>query len=190
MSDQHNEHESLITTPKQLIAVVIAAFVIPIAIIILLVTYVGNGNQTGVGGDDSAQAIYERIRPVVTLELKDPNGPRIYKTGEQIYQQICVTCHAAGIAGAPKFGDASAWRSHIARGHDQLMQSILKGKGAMPARAGTSPDDISDYELARALVHMVNGSGGKFSEPAPPAPIVHVDDSTPPSDKAAPAAPQ
>jgi cytochrome c5 len=40
----------------------------------------------------------------------------------------------------------------------------------MPPRAGTSPDDVSDYELARAMVHLVNSAGGKLEEPAAPAP--------------------
>ncbi len=43
----------------------------------------------------------------------------------------------------------------------------------MPARAGTSPDDVSDYELERALVYMVNASGGKFTEPPEPAAQSH-----------------
>ncbi|NGS85304.1 cytochrome c5 family protein, partial [Staphylococcus aureus] len=42
MSDaQHDEHEPLIKTPKQLIIAVIAAFAVPILIIILLANYVG-----------------------------------------------------------------------------------------------------------------------------------------------------
>ena len=47
MSDAHNEHENLIKTPKQLIAAIVAAFVIPIFIIVLLVQYVGGAPKVG-----------------------------------------------------------------------------------------------------------------------------------------------
>ncbi len=168
MSDADNKHESLIKTPKQLILAIFLAFVVPIAVIVLLVTYVGNGNQVGVGGNSTEEATNERIRPVATLEIKDTSGPRVYKTGEQIYQQICAACHAAGVAGAPKFGEAGAWHARLALGYTGLMNAVLHGKNAMPARGGASPDDVSDYELARAMVYMVNASGGKLNEPPEP----------------------
>jgi len=49
------------------------------------------------------------------------------------------------------------------------LTSVLKGKGAMPARGGSSPADISDYELGRAVVYMTNSSGGNLPEPKAPA---------------------
>ena len=169
MSDADNKHESLIKTPKQLIIAILLGFVVPIVVIVLLVTYVGNGNQVGVGGNNAEEATNERIRPVATLEIKDTSGPRVYKTGEQIYQQVCSACHAAGVAGAPKLGDAGAWRARLGPGYASLMNAVLHGKNAMPARGGASPDDVSDYELARAMVYMVNASGGQLSEPPEPA---------------------
>ncbi|MEK7958201.1 cytochrome c5 family protein, partial [Burkholderia contaminans] len=38
-----------------------------------------------------------------------------------------------------------------------------------PPRGGTSPDDVSDYEIARAIVYMANNDGANFPEPAAPA---------------------
>jgi cytochrome c5 len=70
------------------------------------------------------------------------------------------------LAGAPKFGDAGAWGPRIKTGFDALLNSALKGKGAMGAQGG---GDLDDFEIARAVVYMVNGSGGKFAEPAKPA---------------------
>jgi cytochrome c5 len=49
------------------------------------------------------------------------------------------------------------------------MTSLLKGKGAMPARGGSNPADISDYELGRAVVYLTGSAGGKFPEPKAPA---------------------
>jgi len=197
MSDaQHDEHEPLIKTPKQLIIAVIAAFVVPILIIILLANYVGLGAKEGAGGSGmSEEAVNDRIKPVAQLELKDPNAPRVYKTGEQLYKEVCATCHAAGVAGAPKFGDAASWGPRLSQGLDGLTKVALAGKGGMPARGGTSPDDVSDYEIERAIVYMANSAGGKLQEPAAPAggaaaPAASAPAAVAPAAPAAAAAPQ
>ncbi|WP_019450410.1 c-type cytochrome [Cupriavidus sp. BIS7] len=172
MSDVHqanDHHESPIKTPKQLIVVVIAAFLIPIIVIILLVNFVGHGTREGAGSTQTAEAVNDRIKPVASLEIKDPNAPRVFKTGEQVYQQVCAACHATGAAGAPKYSVAGDWAPRIGQGFDGLLHSVLNGKGAMPARAGTTPDDLSDYELSRAVVYMADAGGAKFPEPAAPA---------------------
>jgi cytochrome c5 len=162
-------HGAPIKTPGQLIAAIIAGFGIPVAIIILLAVYVNNSTRTG-AGTDIEQSVKERIAPAAQVDIRDANAPRVYKTGEQVFKAVCSACHAAGTAGAPKFGDASAWAPRISEGYDTLLHNALNGKGAMPARGGTSPDDYSDFEIARAVVYMANNGGAKFAEPAQPAP--------------------
>ncbi|MBO7793781.1 c-type cytochrome [Burkholderia pseudomallei] len=163
-------HGAPIKTPGQLIAVVIASFVIPIAIIVLFATYANHAFRTGAGTDGlSDEAVAKRIAPLAQVDIKDANAPHVYKTGEEIYKAVCVTCHGTGAAGAPKFGDAAAWAPRIAAGYDEVLHLALTGKGAMPPRGGTNPDDYSDYEIARAVVYMANQGGAKFAEPAQPA---------------------
>ncbi|MBM5667617.1 c-type cytochrome [Burkholderia pseudomallei] len=163
-------HGAPIKTPGQLIAVVIASFVIPIAIIVLFATYANHAFRTGAGTDGlSDEAVAKRIAPLAQVDIKDANAPRIYKTGEEVYKAVCVTCHGTGAAGAPKFGDAAAWAPRIAAGYDEVLHLALTGKGAMPPRGGTNPDDYSDYEIARTVVYMANQGGAKFAEPAQPA---------------------
>ncbi|MBO3048270.1 c-type cytochrome [Burkholderia pseudomallei] len=163
-------HGAPIKTPGQLIAVVIASFVIPIAIIVLFATYANHAFRTGAGTDGlSDEAVAKRIAPLAQVDIKDANAPRVYKTGEEVYKAVCVTCHGTGTAGAPKFGDAAAWAPRIAAGYDEVLHLALTGKGAMPPRGGTNPDDYSDYEIARAVVYMANQGGAKFAEPAQPA---------------------
>ncbi|SAK51994.1 cytochrome c family protein [Caballeronia glebae] len=161
-------HGAPIKTPGQLIAAVIAGFGIPVAIIILLAVYVNNSTRTG-AGTDIEQSVKERIAPAAQVDIRDANAPRVYKSGEEVFKAVCSACHATGTAGAPKFGDAGAWAARIGEGYDTLLHNALNGKGAMPARGGTSPDDYSDFEIARAVVYMANGSGGKLAEPAQPA---------------------
>lgn len=159
-----NEHGNLIKTPKQLITMVFVSFFVPLIIILLLMVFVNNGKR----GDSSAMTD-ELIKPVAQLNFKDASAPRVMQTGEQVYKAVCSSCHASGAAGAPKFGDAGAWASRLGKGYDGLLTSVLKGKGAMPARGGANPAEVSDYELGRAVVYLANSAGGKLPEPKAPA---------------------
>ncbi|HEY7803373.1 MAG TPA: c-type cytochrome, partial [Orrella sp.] len=74
--------------------------------------------------------------------------------GQKIYNQACMACHVAGVAGAPKFGDKAQWAPVIATGMDAMIASVINGKGAMPARGGLA--GASDKDLAAAVHYMVN----------------------------------
>ncbi|MEO7152608.1 MAG: c-type cytochrome [Burkholderiaceae bacterium] len=160
-TDEHDgPHEGPIKTPKQLILAVLFAFVVPVIAIILLVTYVITDHEPSAGSDgQSAQAVARRLQPVGQIEIKDLSDPASLKTGEQVYAAVCTACHTAGVAGAPKLGDAGAWAPRIATGHEALLNSALKGKGAMGPQGG---GDYSDLEIDRAVVHMANQGGAKF----------------------------
>ena len=166
----HSEdHESPIRTPKQLAVVVLLSFIVPIIVIILLVNFVTAGNRTGAGSDSQTEeSVATRLRPVAGFELRDANAPRVFQSGEAVYKAVCATCHAAGVAGAPKMGDAGSWAPRIAEGFNTMVSIAIKGKGAMPPKGGNP--DLDDVEVARAVAYMANGSGGKFEEPAAPAP--------------------
>jgi hypothetical protein len=65
MSDAHDEHESAIKTPKQLIVAILAGFLVPIIAIVLLVQYVANDKKVGAGSSaQTPEAIAARIHPV------------------------------------------------------------------------------------------------------------------------------
>ena len=160
-------HAGPIKTPKQLIVAVLASFIVPIIAIILLVNYVDFGNKAGAGSDGlQAEAVAKRLQRVGSVEIRDASAPALMRTGEQVYAAQCAVCHAAGVAGAPKLGDADLWAPRIKTGYDSMLNSVLKGKGAMGAQGG---GDYSDYELSRAVVHMANNSGAKLAEPKAPA---------------------
>jgi cytochrome c5 len=84
------------------------------------------------------------------------------KNGEQVFAAQCTACHTAGVAGAPKLGDAGAWGPRIATGYDALLHSALAGKGSMGPQGG---GDFTDLEIGRAVVYMANKSGAKFEDP-------------------------
>ena len=166
MSDNHHEeaHTGPIKNPKQLLAAVLASFVIPIFAIIGLVLYVTSADNPAAGSMNPEKAIAERIQKVGVVEVRDANRP--LKGGEEVFKGQCAACHATGAAGAPKLADADAWSARIKTGLEALVQSALKGKGAMAAQGG---GDFNDTEIARAVVYMANSAGAKFAEPAAPA---------------------
>ena len=175
MSDatsHHNDHddgphEGPIKTPKQLILAVFYAFVIPIAVIVLLVVFVTSDHRPAAGSDGlTKQAVAERIHPVGAVQVKDASDLSTLKTGEQVFTAQCTTCHTAGLVGAPKFGDADAWAPRIKAGYEALLHSALAGKGQMGAQGG---GDFTDLEIGRAVVYMANKAGAKFDEPKAPA---------------------
>lgn len=170
-SHDHNQddaHTGPIKTPKQLAWAVLLAFVVPILVIILLANYVSTDTKPAAGtGALDAQAVAERIAPVGRVEVKDANDAAALRTGEQVFQAQCSTCHASGALGAPKLGDAGAWGPRIKNGVEALLASALKGKNNMPAQGG---GEFSDFEIHRAVVYMANQGGAKFEEPKAPAP--------------------
>lgn len=77
--------------------------------------------------------------------------------GEQTYTRYCFSCHAGGIAGAPRVGDAGQWAPRIAKGVDALLASSIKGvPPGMPARGLCS--QCTDQDLADAIDFMISKS--------------------------------
>jgi cytochrome c5 len=167
MSKAHNEHESAIKTPKQLIAAVVAGFLVPIICIVLLVQYVTNADKVGAGSSgQTPEAIAARLKPVADegYVLKGASAPKELQAGDAVYKAVCAACHATGAAGAPKVGDAGAWTARISQGQATLVGNAIKGVRAMPAKGGNP--DLDAVEVERAVVYMANQSGGKLKEPA------------------------
>lgn len=166
-TDSH-EHDTPIKTPQQLLVVIVLSFVVPVIAILLITQLVLGGLHTGDDQASSQEAIAQRIKPVAEVAMGGAGGgvsagPR---TGDQIVKAACAACHATGAANAPKIGDKAAWGKLAGRGLNDLLASVIKGKGAMPPKGGAS--DLSDFELARAIVFMANQSGGSLREPAAP----------------------
>jgi cytochrome c551/c552 len=166
MSD---EHTSFIKTPKQLAIVVLLAFAVPISLIVLLSQLVTGMLPAG-KSDDEKNALM-RIQPFGQLAIAEIGPAPGSRTGEQVFQAVCKTCHEAGIAGAPKFGDKAAWATPIKQGFNVLIQHAINGLQqngkVMPPKGGNA--DLTDTEVARAVAFMANAGGAAFKEPAAPA---------------------
>jgi cytochrome c5 len=180
MSEQHDEHASLIKTPQQLIVVVVLAFAVPIVVIVMLTQLITGAADLSKGNPAlSEESIAKRLKPVGEVVV-DPTQPKPAPSapvavaaapaaipgapppaaakgdagkGKPVYDSVCMACHTPGVAGAPKLGDKAAWAPRLKAGMNTLYTSALKGKNAMPPKGGNL--SISDADVKAAVDYMV-----------------------------------
>jgi cytochrome c5 len=160
-----DQHTSFIRTPQQLVVVILLSFLVPIIGIVMLVQLV-TSHPSADPNALTPESVASRIQPVGRLEFGAPAAPPGARNGESIVKAVCSTCHAQGLANAPKIGDAKAWAPHIKEGLPALVKNAINGIRAMPPRGGDAT--LTDVEVARAVVFMANQAGAKFKEPPAP----------------------
>jgi cytochrome c5 len=169
---------------KLAIGIVIGAAALVAGIIMLAQFAVGAYGTRSLKDDPamSPAAVSKRLAPVARLEI-DPNAPAAPPaatataapapvaaaaipppaaaaaspsagSGKATYDAICTACHAAGVAGAPKFGDKAAWGPRLQGGKDHLYTSALKGKGAMPPKGGNP--GLADADVKAAVDYILS----------------------------------
>ena len=148
------------TQPSSTLSKLSARLLVAAGFLTLAATALALGNKP----KEAEEAVAIRIQPVAHVEMAaKASGSKAARTGEEIVNSICVTCHLAGVAGAPKIGDKAAWAPRLGQGLDGLVKSATAGKNAMPPKGGA---DLSAVELTRAIVLMTNKSGAGYKEPA------------------------
>jgi len=173
----NEENASGIKTPKQLIIVILCAFVFPITIIVLLAQYASGGiSSDNVDPALSKEIVAKRLMPVGSLLLanyslqvesvqnkkispeRPMTSPVVVSDGpgkiQAIYSSSCSACHASGAAGAPKLGDKEAWAPRIKSGSEVLYNSAIKGKKAMPPKGGNV--NLSNKDVKAVVDYMVS----------------------------------
>jgi cytochrome c5 len=83
--------------------------------------------------------------------------------GRDVYDVACARCHNRGEGGAPRIGDRAAWAKRAAQGIGSLTRDALDGIRNMPAHGGDA--SLSNTDIRRATIYLVNQSGGKWPEP-------------------------
>ena len=113
------------------------------------------------GVSPAAAAVAMAIAVAVGVQQARAQGKE--RSGKEVVEAKCQSCHATGANGAPKIGDKKAWAKRASQGLSSLTEHALKGIRQMPSHGG-SPD-LTDLEIGRAVTYMVNQSGGNWVEP-------------------------
>jgi cytochrome c5 len=153
---------------KQFGAVLIALTVFTL---IVFFTARAIGGRSFEKAQNSPEAVLERIRPFGQVRVGEPGDvvaaaaapspapaaqPAV-ADGEAVYGKSCAGCHATGVLNSPKIGDKAAWEPRLAPGLDALVNSALKGTGAMPPKGGNT--SLSDAEVKSAVQYMLEKTG-------------------------------
>ena len=108
---------------------------------------------------DTMEDMTMRLQPVVSLDnmrssmtVASSGGDVADKSPDQLYQSACLACHTTGAAGAPKIGDAAAWKTRLGKGLDALISSAINGIGAMPPRGGSQ---LSDDQIRATIEYIL-----------------------------------
>ncbi len=172
MSAEHDK--KFFDTFMMVLGVLVA---IAIGIYILAKVVSANTQEKHVMADPAVKAaVAERIEPVAKVAVAGEDNSALAPAqpadqggaaaaaadlpGEEVFNMACVACHGAGVAGAPKFGDAAAWAPRIAKGIETLHKHALEGfqgdSGFMPPKGGRV--DLSDQSVMNGVDYMVAGS--------------------------------
>ena len=92
-----------------------------------------------------------------------PTPGRTLASGEQVYRDVCLACHATKVEKSPQLGDREAWKPLIEEGQDVLTAHAWVGVRGMPPRGGKP--DLTLEEFARATAYMARASGGDWKDP-------------------------
>jgi cytochrome c5 len=158
-----DHHEMTKTTPQEFVYALLGGLLAPglaIALIVILAIGIQGRQVDAEAADVSDKAVRVRIQPYGVSLAIDPNAPKVERTGEQVYNEVCASCHGSGALESPKFKEAGAWGKRIGQGYDTLLTHALKGFNKMPARGGEP--DLTDLEVARGVVYMTNAAGANF----------------------------
>ena len=137
----------------------------------LLANYIADNTQEVYVLQDPGyqETVSSRLTPVARIAL---DGEDVDNAGEvatiepvaevlsgpQVYNQACVACHGAGVAGAPKTGEAAAWSGRLGQDNATLTDHVINGyqgpAGYMPPKGGRA--DLSDEEILSAMDYMLN----------------------------------
>ncbi len=157
MSSQVAE-KSFVTT----FVALISALVVLAAVLFMVGALVGHiGSVAPDDGSRKQVTAVERIKPVarVAIAVPKPAGAELKLSGQEVYNKVCMACHATGAAGAPKVGAQDQWEPRFAQGLDTLVKNAVNGIRGMPAKGGNP--SLSEANLKDAIVYMLGETGIK-----------------------------
>ena len=142
----------------------VSLFIIALAIIIAILSNVfassvenDNYNKVKEKATQERLASPEKINlasnPTFKSEVIEVSSA---KSGKDIYNSVCMSCHMSGAAGAPITGKSDQWSERLAKGNDTLYSNAINGIGVMPAKGGLM--SLTDDEVKSAVDYMLEQS--------------------------------
>ncbi len=109
----------------------------------------------------------ERISPVSGVRIGDEGVAALAEAqaaapaqsaaaevdGEEVYNGLCMTCHAAGVADAPITGSDQMAQRLSEKGIDTLVTNAINGLNVMPPRGGNP--GLTDEQIRAAIDFML-----------------------------------
>ncbi len=159
---------------KELFSLILAALA-GLAVLFLVVALIIGRSQPDYvpSGMTPTEAVAQRIAPTGEVNMGGPQiaessaaaeeasaggGASELETAAEVYDAVCASCHANGVAGAPVSDDAAAWRERMSsRGLETLYDHAINGFNAMPPRGGNSA--LSDEQVQQAVDYILNEAG-------------------------------
>lgn len=157
MSEQEDHQQDNFVSTFIGILLLLVGFTI---FLIILAQGVSNAGIPPQQDPGSAALIEQRIAPVGQVEIATAEEMALIRAaesgevnGEATYNSACFSCHAAGVAGAPKLGDAPEWETRLSKGTEVLYDHSINGFNAMPAKGGFT--NLSDEQVRAAVDYML-----------------------------------
>jgi cytochrome c5 len=152
-----------VNSAKRIFPVYLLGYLALAALVVVLGDAMFESLQVKTPGAMSSEAIAARLVPVARVEFATTAPSHPLRGGQAVYASLCVACHGAGVAGAPKLGDKAAWAPRIAQGFDTLVKHATEGYKGMPPKGGGA--DLDPQEVAHAVAWMADQGGASFKEP-------------------------
>ena len=120
-------------------------------------------NESAHGDTMIDSATLERIKPIGEVRIDNSvsvasssNIEQSERSGKEIYNTKCQSCHNSGVMGAPKYASLEDWAPRIELGVDKLTLSAIAGKGGMPPKGACM--DCSDNEIKLTVQYMIDST--------------------------------
>lgn len=158
MSDQDE------VTFREMFPLVIGALIGIALLLLVLALFLGGSDDIYVpSGKSRTEVLMERLSPVGDVQFGGPEETAAAaseeeeasepRSGSAVYDAVCAACHDSGAAGSPLLDASDDWEQRLSdRGFSGLVDSVMNGRGAMPARGG---GDASDEELENAVEYIL-----------------------------------
>jgi len=104
----------------------------------------------------TAEAEQEQAQLAGGTAAAAAGGEQAGVSGEQLYAQVCASCHDQGLLNAPKLGEADVWQPRYEQGMDTLVQHAIDGFNQMPPQ-GQAPG-ATEANIRESIVYMLEQS--------------------------------